>query len=899
MKVIKPGKLGVLSRCFEHERRFFMGVSALAFVPMSDEHTLASEIAMWSFVGKRLGKEAVLDAAIPKAKAEFIVSGSAFTPGGHPQQHCAVRARVGECEKILYVFGDRYWRSSTASTPEPFTQMPLDWAHAYGGPSYPRNPLGKGHDEVEFEGVKVQFLPNVESPEQLVESPRRPVEPAGFMPMDISWPQRASLAGTYDQAWLETLFPGYSADIDWEIFNVAAPDQRSERPFRAGDRYEFENLHPERPLISGELPDFVARAFITRKPTGPEQLTEIGLSLHTLWAFPDAEQMILVFGGSTQVSEEDGSDVSALVLAAERGGQRKPVEHYAAVLAERLDPEKGALAALRDSELVPSDLPGLDEPEFAEDSELGATEGLLQANLFRKAQKEFEASRALVASFGLDPDIHGPPPPTPPAPPPSPDELPGIIEKLQAEAEASRVTEQARMEQRSKEIDAMVDALGIEGFDSKVLAAEREQTPVGPPTFTAEGQRALLAEIAADSRKQGTVIDEIEEMIVDEALFARWLEAEDRLREGYRLTAHLQTPAPAMPGSMRAACRERVRQAAAAGESFSKLNLTGADLSGMDLSGADLSGAFLESARLDGADLRGADLRRAVLAHACMVCVRLDGAKLGGANLGKAKIEDSALTGADLGEAILVETKLCKVDLGGTNLAKADLSKISFTQTSAREADARGLNLIKASLTGVDLCGADLRGSNLLEVDLDGVPLAGAKLDSCTFYKCSARTANFEAASLDNARFVEGCVLDEAVFTGSRLTNAHLRGCSMRGANLRRATLDNSDFSECDLREAKLYQAVARQARFEKAELAEAELMSANLMFASLARARIYGVDLRGANLHGADMARVRTDEHVQLDQALLTKVRVNPAYDPDSDPDKHPPAGPEGASGA
>jgi uncharacterized protein YjbI with pentapeptide repeats len=50
-------------------------------------------------------------------------------------------------------------------------------------------------------------------------------------------------------------------------------------------------------------------------------------------------------------------------------------------------------------------------------------------------------------------------------------------------------------------------------------------------------------------------------------------------------------------------------------------------------------------------------------------------------------------------------------------------------------------------------------------------------------------------------------------------------------------------------------------------------------MGASLARARLQGADLRNANLHGADMARVRRDDKLQLDQALMTKVRVHPRH--------------------
>ena len=134
-----------------------------------------------------------------------------------------------------------------------------------------------------------------------------------------------------------------------------------------------------------------------------------------------------------------------------------------------------------------------------------------------------------------------------------------------------------------------------------------------------------------------------------------------------------------------------------------------------------------------------------------------------------------------------------------------------------------------------------------------------------------------------------------SVFTEAKLCNANLRATSMRGVDLRRANLDNSDLSESDLKGAKFYQAVARNARFVKAELGEAEMMSANLMYANLARARIHGVDFRGANLYAADMARVRTDDRVQLDHALLTKVRVNPHYDPASDPDAAPDGGKRG----
>ena len=61
----------------------------------------------------------------------------------------------------------------------------------------------------------------------------------------------------------------------------------------------------------------------------------------------------------------------------------------------------------------------------------------------------------------------------------------------------------------------------------------------------------------------------------------------------------------------------------------------------------------------------------------------------------------------------------------------------------------------------------------------------------------------------------------------------------------------------------------------------DASLVAANLMQASSLAATIRGADLRGTNLYGADMARVRTDDRVRLDQANLARVRVLPRHQP------------------
>ena len=896
MKVIKPGKIAVLTRNFEHGRRFYFGVSALSFIPMVPGEIMLPEVEMWKFVGKRLGADGALDVAIPKSRGEFLVNGTAYAPGGIPHPAFPTRAQVGELQKDLYVFGDRYWRGSSATDPQPITEMPLDWAHAYGGPDYARNPRGKGDAEITLEDVQIRPLPNIEAPRALIDTPRQRPEPAGYGPLDISWPQRSALAGTHDQEWLDNAFPGFARDVNWDIHNLAQRDQQREGFWSGGEAYRFDNMHPSKPTLVGHLPRFRARAFINRshavgqpRPSfaaakqaakrPPIVLEEIPLELQTLWFFPDAERAVLIWQGSTVVAEEDGADIIQLLLAAEHHDRPKPVTHYQQVIVDRLDEKYGVLAALREHELLPEDLAPAPDQQPDEDQELCLTEGFGQQNLHRRMVAETEKARAVVASYGLDPDVHGPPAPKPLAPPPQLQDLPEIIAKVEADAARQRAEIEAKQAIKVGEAEREADEAGVEGFDGEVLREEINATQVGPPTFSAAAQLASLVKIAMECRQQDMIIDEIEDMIADAALYAQWQEGEHNMREAYRVMAHYQNPAPAMLASLVAPTRERVRLALAEGEDFSTLNFTGADLTGMDLRGANMSGALLESANLTNTDLRGANLDRAVLAHALLRDTRLDDAQLVAANLGKAKLERTVLAGANLRKATLTEAHFDGADLQRACINEATLLGARFTGVDARGLCGEQLNLLDLVLERVDLSGATLSRSSFLNGDLRGGCFDGAALESCTFLSCRAEGASFIGANLTNARFVDGCSFDGAVLSSATLTRANLRGTSLVGADLRKAVLDDADLCECDLSEAKLYQAVARGARFEVSDLRNAELMSANLMGASFARASIYGADFRGANLHGADMARVRTDANVRLDQALLTKVRIHPRH--------------------
>lgn len=898
MKVFKPSKLSVLTRCFEHRRQYKLGVCVLGCVPMQGDLSLLPEQDLWKFIAEAMGSEGTLDATIPKIRAEYIVHGSAHAPGGIPQPSVPVRAEVGGLSKDLVVHGDRFWAGREPTQPVPFRSMRLHWYSAFGGPTHAQNPLGKGIDALELQtpgpdaNPKAVPLPNVERSDDLVRSPDDRPTPGGLGPIDISWPQRRTLAGTHDQTWLETQFPGHPVDVDWGLHNVAPGDQQHSEAWKPGAPYRFTNLHPSIDVLEGTLPPLRARAFISRShrsgderptahartqasraPLGAEDpLEEVELELQTLWFFPDQERLVLGWTGSVDVAEEEAADVVKLMLAAESTEHARPLSHYEQVLADRLDEEFGALAALRDVDLVPEDLAAA--PDDADD--LFALEGLPIDNGQRQREELFASALAHLEAQGIDPAEYGLEPPPPPDAQPTLDELPELLAKKRAELAEAQTQGEAMRESMLAQAAEVLDGLPT---DMTADSVREQVTEVGdgPPSFRADAQKTELEAQAMKARMLGGIDDALEAVIDDPAQYAHWQAAEAKLLGAYRKTAHHQAPAARLSGVSGGEALARFEHTLKSGQGFRNANFTGAILRGLDLRGADLSGGLFESADFTETDLRGANLDDTVLAHAKIDRARLDRASLRRANLGKANLVQSVLDSARLDEAVLEGTRLKGSRFRGAVLHGASLRDAHFVDCDGQRMEASKLQLLGVTFERVMFGAAVFDETTFLELDLRTCDFADASLRGCTFLRCDLRKVNLAGAVLEGARAVEATRLEEAVLTQASLRKANFRGLRMKGVDLRQAQLDDADFTESDLERAKLYRASARGARFDIANLRHAEMMSINLMQASLARACIESADLRGANLHGADMARIRTNAAVKLDDALLTRVRIHP----------------------
>ena len=187
-----------------------------------------------------------VDFAPRKPACDVLLTGTARAPGGRPVTRMRAGIKVGAMEKTFDVVGNRVWQAGlatiSASDPRPFTEMPVSYDVAFGGAdrnsedekdhdTYLPNPVGRGwHKHLKSAWVDGKPLPNTEEPGKSVTFPGDKYKPMALGPVGRGWPQRARYAGTYDQQWLDDVFPFLPKDFDERYHQAAPQDQQLHIP---------------------------------------------------------------------------------------------------------------------------------------------------------------------------------------------------------------------------------------------------------------------------------------------------------------------------------------------------------------------------------------------------------------------------------------------------------------------------------------------------------------------------------------------------------------------------------------------------------------------------------------------------------------------------------------------
>jgi hypothetical protein len=268
-----------------------------------------------------------------KPRCDVLLNGSAHAPGGRPVESIPVSLRVGALKKSFRVVGNRVWRESLLfvrpGPPEAFTRMPISYDRAFGGmdqdmkrpndkKAYMANPIGVGYYPLSKGRVLIgKRLPNTEEIDRPVKTTKGPYNPLSFGAISRNFQSRIRYAGTYDQNWLDNVFPFLPSDFDPRYYQAAPPDQQMDYP-KGGEEVELINLTPEGRtrfrLPSIEIPVEFTNASYDRKET-------MAL-LDTIIIEPDQRRFLLLWRASLPLKRNIFEAVQAVVGRMPRGWYR-------------------------------------------------------------------------------------------------------------------------------------------------------------------------------------------------------------------------------------------------------------------------------------------------------------------------------------------------------------------------------------------------------------------------------------------------------------------------------------------------------------------------------------------------------------------------------------------------
>ena len=863
MNIHKPSQMSLLHRTLEFRGRQGLSISAIVGLGIDGSPCL-HEQSVWRLLQAQV-EGGLVDEGIAKTRPEFLVAGRAHAPVPGLNEVTVQASLAGRSKRVM-AFAPRHWVGGEARLAGPFEPVPLQWRHAYGGADFALNPQGTGRDPVNG----VRWLPRLELPHSRIGAPTDVREPAGFGPLDLMHPQRAALRGTYDENYLKQHAPGFPPDVDWAYFNMAPRDQWIDGPLRGDEPFALENLHPARALIQGQLPSLKARVFARYQPLPGDvedvdaeaadgKLREIAMRLTTVWFFPEAERMVLVWHGLAEIADEDAADVAHLMLALERLDAPKEDAHYLDVLARRLDPDMGGIESLNDAALLPE---GLDvaDPDFEREMAPFQMEGLQAQAQRRRAEIDVALAREQLRAEGKDPDALGIRLPEPEAPPKMAD-WPTYLKAKRKEME----------KQQWEMVETVIDELGkLLATDPEVMAERAAQVHRGPPAYSAQ---AHLGEMRATGMPLPMPEDELLRKL-------RQREGMDRM--DYWQSAHTQPPAFPLTGEAGAARRKEMQLLIEHDcRVLPGMDLTGVDLSGLDLRGFDFSGAWMESVNLGTSNVSGCNFSGAVLAHADLRgCIAI-GADFSAANLGGAQLAGAVLDQSELGAAVLMRSALAESSLRGARVAGANLIESTWGPADWTGAHLAGNTFYQLDMRGLVLAEADLSGANFVECNLAGVDFSGALLEKANFITCDLRGARMEGARASGVVFVKDTVLDGLDAPRADFSQSNWGACSAVRARLGQARLEGANLSMADFGQADLARASFKGALLRKTRLSHASLVGANGHDAILSLANLSATDLRQASLFGADLSRVVLSGDTLFEGTDMQRARTWPRLSP------------------
>ncbi|CAM4315310.1 DUF2169 domain-containing protein [Bordetella muralis] len=867
MKVIKPNRLSCLTRPYRYLNNDYLAITGYVMVEFSSEFYLETEQRLWGVFNEEsvlnFGAEA-LDFGIPKRTPEIILNAYGF--GEYAVNgRTAVSVTVNNVRKDLWVTGDRYWSDGKPSRALPFRKIPINWRNAYGGAGFEQNPLGKGFQETDVNGLRARFLPNIEEPANPIIREGQHCRPAGYSAIAIESPDRNRLLGTYDEQWRIQEFPGFARDIDWSYFNQSPDGQRLNR-LEVGDEITFIHMHPEKDRLVTAVPPLAVKALIKREADTAKNdfLKDVPMSLRTYWAYPHLEKAILVYQGVVEISEDDASDISHIVYAVEHCDSPKTLMYYEDIFRKRTHPQEGGFHALLDKQLVDARwirATSLDEVELSP----------LLHNKLRKLEKELTNN---VLQYV-----------------PKSEKSAAVLE-VESELAWLRKSQNGKIAQ-----DDIIEEMLTRQRETMTLKAAKERFRKGrqkpKPTsdevpqsmtdahqrFLKEQQEALLVSLREEARKQ--------------------VEAVGGAQATTTGAAHIQL--------------QQLRQ-----QQLEQFEDTVARAPGARTGKRDYSGNPRNLYRIFGLNQRNTEPLPAGFDGYGLHEFIATSASYSGWDVSGLVISDSRISDCDFSKAKMACCDFDRVVFTGCDFSSVDWNRAHFNECQFIDCRLSGVQSDKARFEGCRFVRSDLQEWMHFRIRLKdcrfehcrfvNFPVVRGRLERVAFEHCHFLRHTFLKGSIDGLR-MEACHIDSMTFVEMQklrafhmiesnasklyiapsttideleISHSIISASSFRKLDLTRGKVMASDLSTCDFSETRMHDVSLADSFFKQSLFIRTDLSGAHISNSDFSEAQMKSADLRAARMQhvsffSAELAMIKADSGTVQRDMLMERSNIYP----------------------
>ena len=854
MRVIKPLRVGLLQRSFSIGESHRLAIKPVLFFDLLSTQSLISEAEAWKTLISFMPREQVFDEAMPKAKPEVLLQGTAYAPLGQPVTELTVELDFGAVDKRLRVTGNRIWQKSflsrRATPPADFTQMPLSWERSFGYKDYPENPIGQGAISIGPSEETLVALPNIEYPDDSLTTPKGVIRPANFGAIAPLWAPRSDSNALFDQEYMDKVFPSLPESLDLAVYNAAPRDQHLDE-ILGDEEFRLTNLHRDRELITGLLPQYVPRVFANRL----DSFEEVNLVPETLWLLPDLNLGALLFCGVLESNARFAQlEIDNLLLAYEsRKDPARDPEYYKEVLELRTNIQTAGEHAFNESQLSPQLTPDQREAREKEHAdEVNRLEAEEEREWARQKEK-FEREHGVAVSD---------------------EQRPKSVDPRLVVAPAAT----ARGDFSLSGPLQYAEEKKIEG-DNRLIEARRSmENGPQPPSMTEEQVQEMAL---SRTRDQRFLSDDIPQTGV---ATEKEMPTSDELR---RLElSGLAAASQPMPLSVLKAqdagtvLRDAITESRSKRESLAFRDFTGADLSGFNFDGENCEGSIFECANLENCSFVGASLMSTSFLSARISGCTFDSSNLTGANFNYATGEGVSFQDADLGGTVM---------MNNSDISEAVFSGAKFGQLLANNSSLQHSKFFCSDEPiSLVFSKTDLRGSEFSSISLNR-----SSFIDCDFRRTDWRDVDARQCVLLNARMqltnAEECRFELCQFGGdswmtlSRWANTTFYRCGFRsavgtGVSFENSTLNNTDlgmvsFRSANFRSANLSECIAANSDYSYGDFGNALLMKTNFTESLFIDSNLTGTDFYQSDVLLAELAQANTDEAKNIIPTKLERL--------------------------